>query len=779
MASRIYEIAFKIGGQIASSLPKSLQGASAQLAAVNAKIVELEKAQGTVTRFHDLHKQIEATGAKLRAAEAEKRKFDQQMRSAPSPALGRLAGQYDAAASKSAKLRAELQLQLHQLQGVKTAMEAAGVTTRSLGADTEKLAAKMAKARGEESKLKARQAAKEATQNKLDAARSKYSESKGKLLGAAAGVAAFAIPAKMAAEFEDSMVRAGALANANDAQYAAMAAQARQLGRDTRFSGIDAAHGMQLLAQSGFKAEQIMQTMPGMLDIAAAGMVDIGEASDITASILRGFGMRESETAHLGDVLANTFTSSSTTLSSLGETMKYVGPVAASTSTSLEMMAAAAGKLGSAGIKGGEAGTALRAMMLRLASPRAKGIEALQRLGVDTLNRKTKNLLPFEEILANMSKKMAKMGSGTKAAMIDAVFGIESASAATVLLGEAGSGALQKYAESLKAEGTAAKIAAKQNATMAGQWDNFKGSVEEVGVSIGYALIPMLKRLIDQVVPVINKTTQWMSDNPELTETIVKVGLALATLNLGLVAGSAALNGVHVAMLVLQSAAGPIMLEVAAAVGPVLLALGLLVAAGYLVGKNWNEIKEGGVMAWNAIRNSVEDTVKYIQNITLEEAGKAIMRTLAKGLLAASPLPLNTAMWVAEKLGLIGKKAEDNSWMSKVVFTDRPELGKQVLAASEVTSSANVSGSAYGMSSASDLGSGVGSLDAAGKLSGGSSSRSGPSAPVINYSPNINLPPGTPAENRREIERGAATSQRQFADLMKQFMDKDGRLSFE
>lgn len=777
MASRIYEIAFKIGGQIAASFPKSLSGASSQLQMVGKQIADMEKAQGTVTRFRDLHNQIDAAKQKLRQAESEFKHLGATV----GPMTAEMARKFEALPAKIAKLRGEWAAQVSQLKGVKAAMEAAGVSARTLGADSDKLAAKLAKAQAQQKKVQGLMAAKDANQKSRDTARSKLDESKGKLLGAAAGVAAFAIPAKITAEFEDSMVRAGALAGANEEQYAKMTAQARQLGRDTRFSATQAAEGMQYLAQSGFKVEQIMQTMPGMLDIAGAGMVSIGEAADITSNILRGFGLRESETARLGDVLTNTFTSSGTTLESLGETMKYVGPVAKATGASLEMMAAAAGKLGTAGIKGGEAGTALRAMLLRLASPRAKGAKVLASMGVKTMDAK-KNLLPFEQILANMAQKSAKMGSAAKAAMIDAVFGVESASAATVLLGEAGSGGLQKYAEALKTEGSAAKIAAKQNATMAGQWDNFKGSVEDVAIEVGTRLIPTLKSLIDKVVPIINSVTQWANEHPKLTEAIVLGGVALASMNALLVAGGLAWNGIQVAMVAAKGAmiAGQIataamntqLMATMATCGLWVVAIGLLVAAGYLWAKNWDEITDGFVMAWNSVRNAVVDTVDFIRKIDLYEEGKRLVKSLTDGILSWGDIPTKAMATVVGKIKGIftDKKAEEDAKIvaalqGKVRFTDIPST-----LPSDITSNANVGRFDYSSQPAPSL------ADRAANMSP-APARGGDI--TLHYSPKIEVSGGSGPEVRSAVEKATSEGHRDLEKKMKELLAQGRRVAFE
>jgi TP901 family phage tail tape measure protein len=768
MAGRLYEIAFKIGGQIAASFPKSMLSATGQLDRVGKQIAQLEKAQGTVTRFRELHREIDATKLKLRQAEGEFKHLGATV----GPMSADMAKKFAALPAEIDKLKGKLRGQLKDLQGTGRDMAAAGVQRNALGS----VGSKLAQAQAQQRRLQEIQGAAAASRKAKEAAQARFEESKGKLMGAAAGVAAFAVPVVVAAKFEDSMVRAGALAKANDAEYAKLSAQARQLGKDERFSATQAAEGMQYLAQSGFNSAQIMGAMPGMLKIAAAGMVDVGEAADITANILKGFDMDARETGRLGDVLTNTFTNSNTTLSTLGETMKYVAPIAKATGVSLELTAAAAGTLGNAGIKGGEAGTALRAMLSRLAAPPKMAQDALAQLGVKTKYTTGKlkgQLVPLDQVLTNLSKKMEKFGSGTRQGMITAIFGMEAASAATVLLKEAGAGNLQKFAKAVEESGTAARIADKQNATMAGQWDNIKGSVEEVGIAIGNQLIPALKDLIGQVVPVINKVSEWMKDNPELTQTLIKAAAGVAILNLALVGGGIAGNGLIVAfhsgkaaMWAMQLASKALKVDLIAiggTVGALALILGALFYAGYEVGKNWDQLKSTAKEVWGDIKKLVSETVEYIKNINLYEAGKGMIRTLIDGITSIGDPRAAILGAVADKVsGLFRDQAPRHYEIRNMWKKQRG------LTAADVTSSANVPGAAYGMSSPDDLGSGVGSLDAAGKLSGGSSIRTGGDV-TLNYAPKIEVSGGEASAVRAEVEKALAESQKGLGGLGDQF----------
>ncbi|MBB1074470.1 phage tail tape measure protein [Rhodoferax sp. 4810] len=314
-----------------------------------------------------------------------------------------------------------------------------------------------------------------------------------------------------AADFERAMARVGAVSQASDSELAALSAQARELGATTQFTASQAAEGMQYLAMAGFKTNQILDAMPGMLNLAAAGAVDLGMAADIASNILSGMGLEASKMGHVADVLTATFISSNTTLESLGNTMKYVAPVAAATGNSLEATAAMAGKLGDAGIQGSKAGTALRAILLRLAAPTVEASALLRQLGVDTKDLNG-NLRPATVMFAELEKAMSKMGSGEKVGAIDTLVGVEAASAALVLTGQAASGALDSMAAAVGREGTAARVAQQQNDTFRGAMLTLESALSELKISFGERFLDGFKAEISSAASSITafaKTPVW------------------------------------------------------------------------------------------------------------------------------------------------------------------------------------------------------------------------------------------------------------------------------
>lgn len=344
-----------------------------------------------------------------------------------------------------------------------------------------------------------------------------------------------------AISFEAAMAKVGAVSRASGTDLDRLTETARQLGRETPWSASQAADGMQYLAMAGFDVNEVIAAMPGMLDLASAGAIDLGSAADIASNILTGFNLDAAETGRLGDVLVNTFTSSNTTLGSLGETMKYVAPTAAALGVDLETAAAMAGKLGDAGIQGSEAGTALRAVLARLAAPSKAAADVLAELGVATADANG-NLRGVPDILADIDEAMKGYGGAARAEMVKTLFETEAMSAATVLLGQAGSGALQDYAAALRETGSAARVAKQINDNTAGAIKTLQSRLEALSITMGSVVVPLLVDLLDRIVPVIDRIGEWAEANPELVRTIAVVAAGLFALRVALLAGRLAVQ---------------------------------------------------------------------------------------------------------------------------------------------------------------------------------------------------------------------------------------------
>lgn len=334
-----------------------------------------------------------------------------------------------------------------------------------------------------------------------------------------------------AMQFEQAMARVGAVSRASAEDQALLTRTARDLGATTSFSAREAAEGMGYLAMAGFDVNETIAAMPGVLNLAAAAGADLGSTANIASNIMSGFALEADQMGRIGDVLVNTFTSSNTTLESLGATMSYAAPMARSLGVSIEQTAAMARLLGNTGIAGERAGTALRAMFTRLAAPAGEAAEVLRRLNVQVSDQGG-NLRDIPTILAEMDRAMEGMGSSMRTELMNTIFGTEAAGAAAEIAAAAASGQLQEYATRLHEAGSAARVAEQMNDTAQGAMRRLASATQEAQIAFGNGLLPVLKNIVERILPIVVAAGQWIEANQELVTSAGYVATSLLGIKL-------------------------------------------------------------------------------------------------------------------------------------------------------------------------------------------------------------------------------------------------------
>lgn len=339
-----FVVSLMIGAALAGSFKSNLGAAEKQVTRLGGAVEQLTKANTRLARADQLSASMGKTRKEMAETQREMTRLGRAMQAGGGKEL---AARFDAARAKSDRLKSSLRSQATELQTLKQGLNAAGLATSDFAGQQVKLGKSLDQAKAAQARIDKTRAAQDANK----AARQRY---QGGMIGSAAAGMALGAPVMVAANFEQSMANVGSVAGLDLAgqQFQQLTATARELGATTNWSASEAASGMKYLAMAGFKTGEIVSAMPGMLSLASAGAIDLGRGADISSNILTGFGMRAEETGRLGDVLVNTFTTSNTSLSMLGETMKYVAPVASGLGVSLEETAAMTAKLGRRGHPG-------------------------------------------------------------------------------------------------------------------------------------------------------------------------------------------------------------------------------------------------------------------------------------------------------------------------------------------------------------------------------------------------------------------------------------------
>jgi TP901 family phage tail tape measure protein len=351
-------------------------------------------------------------------------------------------------------------------------------------------------------------------------------------VGAAAIGAGLVSSVRVAMDFEKSMSAVAAKTQAGQEDMAKLTELAKDLGRSTQFSAKEVADGMDFLAMAGFKVNDVLTAMPGLLDLAAAGNLDLASTADIVSNILGGMNMEAAETGRVADVLAKAATSSNVSVGMLGETFKFVAPVAAQAGAGLEDVAAAAGLLGDAGIQGSEAGTGLRSVLLRLAAPPTEAAKALERLGVSTKDA-SGNMRPFGEILADVdhSMKDLNLGSAEQIEIQNALFGKTAIASGAILQQAAANGELSaKTKELMESQGAAAEMAEIMNDNLAGAFKRLQSAIEGFQIQLVSGTNPALQSFVDFAANAINVLTDMMERFPLVTGAVVALAAAFVAL---------------------------------------------------------------------------------------------------------------------------------------------------------------------------------------------------------------------------------------------------------
>ncbi|AWH14536.1 tail length tape-measure protein [Aeromonas phage 13AhydR10PP] len=326
--------------------------------------------------------------------------------------------------------------------------------------------------------------------------------------------------------FQKQMSAVQAVGDFSDKDRARLTASARAEAKVSSFGAVDAGQAQGYLAAAGFSVDQIEQSLKGVLDLAAATETGLAETADISSNILSGFGLGADQMGRMGDILTATTSGHNVNLQMLGESMKYVAPIAKQTDQSAESIAAMVGLLGDVGIQGSMAGTALKGAMLRLAGPTKDAQKAFDRLNVSTKDANG-NVRSMPDVLEELQKKMKGMGSGDKLSLLKRMFGEEPAAAIATLLDKAGNTIAEKTRRLENSAGAANRSARNRLNNLWGDVENFKSSLEDAQIQFGGLLDKMYRGVVRLATAAVDGVNDWMQANPKLAQTLTLVAAAL------------------------------------------------------------------------------------------------------------------------------------------------------------------------------------------------------------------------------------------------------------
>ncbi|MCX4326454.1 MAG: phage tail tape measure protein [Lachnospiraceae bacterium] len=679
---------FKNASQTMKALQGNLRSANQKLKDVSAYQKQQAAVENSKRKVSGLQseydKLVEETGDLSEATDEQKEKLQN--------AATALAKAEDAAASEQAKL-----------EELKNTLREAGVNTDNLGQDTERLRQRyerLEQAQRRVNEINSKQA-------KNNAAISQAKKQLAGLTGTvtAVGAAIYNGPVKKAADFEQQMSTVKSLVgtvkdkemagitkqagkmglayqkgtDATETTMNILAAKAKQMGATTKFTAKEAGEALEYMAVAGWSADEMLSGVSGVMNLAAASGTDLGTTSDIVTDSIENFGLSAKEATHFVDVMAQTARKSNTDVLKLGESYKYVSPVAKAMGYSVEDINVALGLMANSGIKASAGGTALRTLITNMSNPTSNMQQAMHELGV-SLNDRKGNMKSFHDVMLDLRKgfgtlkipvkdfqeQIAKQSTALEKGEISQkvydknilrltkrAYGAEGAlkaQSAAMLAGKEGMSGLLAIVNASdetfnsltkdinKADGAAEEMAKIKLDNYNGQVTLLESAFDAFQTEIGLLVLPALTELVKKITAVTSAAADFVSKNPETVKTIAKIAAGLA----GLKAGSLIAK-----MGFLQISNGILGVKKAFAI---ISGIGL---GGYL--ENASKGTHMLAAAFSKLRGSGSSIISYFKNIG--GAAKGI-GTAAKGIILSFGNVLKNTAVFTKISGLFGGIAE-------------------------------------------------------------------------------------------------------------------------
>lgn len=319
------------------------------------------------------------------------------------------------------------------------------------------------------------------------------------------GAAGYAV--KVGSDFEAGMSEVSAISGATGSDLDALTAKAKEMGADTKFSATESAEAFKYMAMAGWNSGQMCDGIAGIMDLAAASGEDLASTSDIVTDALTAFGLQASDSGHFADVLAKASSSANTNVSLMGETFKYVAPVAGALGYNVEDMSVAIGLMANSGIKGSEAGTALRSVLSRMAKPTDDVQKAMSALGL-SLTNSDGSMKSFNEVMVDMRKGFSGLTQEQKASYA-AMLGGQEAMSGLLAIANASETDFDNLTDAIaNCDGAAHSTATTMNDNLNGALDNLKGAAETLGIEVYESLQVPLKNLAKQGASYVDELTK-------------------------------------------------------------------------------------------------------------------------------------------------------------------------------------------------------------------------------------------------------------------------------
>ena len=388
------------------------------------------------------------------------------------------------------------------------------------------------------------------------------------------------------AGFEEAMSAVKALSGANAAEFQKLSEMAKQMGETTKYTAAESAEAFQYMALAGWNTEEMLEGIAPILNLASAANMDLARASDIVTDYLTAFGLTAADSAAFADKMAYAMSHSNTSADQLGEAYKGCAATAESMGYSVEETTAALMVMANASVKGGDAGTALNAIMTRLATDTKDCASTLAEYGVNVYDSQG-NMQSLSSILQGISQVWATLTNEQQANLAKSIAGTNHYSDLQTILKGCSDAAQETgksftdYAAALETcSGSAEEMAGTMLDNLNGKMTLMNSALDSLKISIGNALMPVLGELADAGADGFSWASKFVDENPWLVQAITGAVGAVALLAGGLTAYAAvtaAAKAVQDALNLSMSLCPAV--AIAAAIGALVVVVGSWVAS--------------------------------------------------------------------------------------------------------------------------------------------------------------------------------------------------------
>lgn len=428
---------------------------------------------------------------------------------------------------------------------------------------------------------------------------------------------------KTASDFDSSMSQVAATMgmtseeiNNGSEDFKKLEKAARDMGKATMFSASDAADALNYLALAGYDVDKSIDTLPTVLNLAAAGGIDLAYASDMVTDAMSALGLETDQAENFVDKMAKTSQKSNTNVAQLGEAILTVGGTAKTLAGGTTELNTALGILADNGVKGAEGGTALRNIILSLSAPTDVAAKKMKTLGLEVYDANG-NMRPLNDIFNDLNGVLSTMTQGDQTDVLNTIFNKVDLKSANALLANSG-GRFNELSGYLNdCDGAAKNMADTMQNNLNGKITTLKSAISEAAISIGDKFTPIIDKAVDKV----QKWTDWFNNLDESQQqTIIKIALLVASIApLIMLFGGviSSIGNMITTFTTLQGAIGtikggivkliPALSGMSVPILAVVVAIGVMIAAFVSLWKNNEDFRNKIIALWDGIKQKFID----------------------------------------------------------------------------------------------------------------------------------------------------------------------------